>query len=128
VTSPGRRSCWNLFGDSLQGGFRGGANLYLNYSTDFRRAVYVPAADSTPPTVSCSANPSGLWPPNRKLRDVNVAVSVTDAETGAAAGFTLVSVTSNEPNLSADVEGLLDGTADTAPCRTTVTVPQDRAS
>jgi hypothetical protein len=53
--------------------------------------------DKTPPAVACSANPNVLWPPNNKLEPVNVSLSVTDTLSGAA-GFTLVSVTSNEPD------------------------------
>jgi hypothetical protein len=59
--------------------------------------------DDIPPTVTCSASPSSLWPPNHKLKTVTAAVSVTDAESGPA-GFTLVSVTSSEPD-----NGLGDG-------------------
>jgi hypothetical protein len=114
---PGLRLCWNLLGTYVGtyvwSGWRSGANLDLNSASNFRRAVYVPAADSTPPTVTCSATPSSLWPANHKLRDVNVAVSVTDDESGPA-GFTLVSVTSNEADGSGDVQGWVSGTADTA--------------
>ena len=48
------------------------------------------------PTLACSASPKGLWPPNHKM--VNIAVSVT------LSGFKLTSVTSNEPD-----NGLGDG-------------------
>lgn len=59
--------------------------------------------DRTPPTVSCSATPNVLWPPDHKLVLVNAAVSVTDALSGSA-GFVLTSVASNEVD-----QGLGDG-------------------
>jgi Bacterial Ig-like domain (group 1)/Thrombospondin type 3 repeat len=75
--------------------------------------------DSTPPTVTCSASPSTLRPPNHKLVAITVAVSVSDAESGPA-GFTLVSVTSSQADsglgsedVPNDVQGWTTGTADT---------------
>jgi hypothetical protein len=113
------RLCWNLVDDNVDTGWRSGTNTDLNGSPDFRRAVYVPAADSTPPTVTCSAAPATLWPPNHKLRDVTVTVDVTDHESGPA-GFTLVGVTSNEADnglgsgdTAGDVQGWASGQADT---------------
>lgn len=76
--------------------------------------------DTTPPTVTCSATPKALWPPNHKLRVVAVAVMVTDSGSGPA-GFTLVSVTSSEPDnglgdgdTAGDIQGWTTGTADTS--------------
>ena len=61
------------------------------------------ALASCPPfTVSVSATPSELWPPNHKYVTVNVAVSVVDICGGVS--ITLLSVTSNEPD-----NGLGDG-------------------
>jgi len=69
--------------------------------------------DKTPPAVACSANPSILWPPNNKLVPINVSVNVTDSLSGPA-GFTLVSVTSNEPDSGqGDIQGFVAGTAST---------------
>jgi hypothetical protein len=69
--------------------------------------------DKTPPTVACSATPNVLWPPNNKLVPVNLSVGVTDALSGPA-GFTLVSVTSSEPDSGqGDIQGFLTGTAST---------------
>jgi hypothetical protein len=74
------------------------------------------------PAVTCSADPGVLWPPNHQLVAVNVAVHVDDGG-GGAAGFTLTSVTSNEPddargggdgNTVDDIQGFELGTADTA--------------
>ncbi len=114
-------------------------------------------SDTTPPTVSCSASPAVLWPPNNKLVPVTTQVSVADSGSGPA-GFTLVSVTSNEGSIasessgwttgSPDTSGLLqaarlgsgngrvytltyqgaDSAGNTATCSTTVTVPHDQGS
>jgi hypothetical protein len=51
--------------------------------------------DKTAPTVACSASPNSLWPPNHELKDITAAVNVNDVLSGAA-GFSLVSVSSNE--------------------------------
>ena len=58
-------------------------------------------ADTTPPTLSCVATPKELWPVNHKMVDIRVAVSLADAGSGPA-GFTLLSVTSNEPDGSSE--------------------------
>lgn len=69
--------------------------------------------DQTPPTVACTASPNVLWPPNNKLKPVNVSVNVADSLSGPA-GFTLVSVTSNEPDSGqGDVQGFVTGTPST---------------
>ena len=59
--------------------------------------------DKTPPTLICRASPNVLWPPNHKLVNVTTWANVTDALSGSA-GFTLTSITSNEPD-----NGLGDG-------------------
>lgn len=76
--------------------------------------------DTTPPTVTCSVTPNSIWPPNHKMVNVNASVSVTDAGSGPA-GFTLVSVTSNEPDnglgdgdTANDIQGWAIGTPDTS--------------
>ena len=78
--------------------------------------------DRSAPTVSCTADPSVLWPPNHKLVAINVTVQVDDGSAGAA-GFTLTSVTSNEPDdapgggdgsTTGDIQGFDVGTSDTA--------------
>ena len=115
-----QRLCWHTDGSNLEVGWRSGTNTDLNYSVDFRRAIYVSTLDTTPPTVTCSATPSSLWPPNHKLRDVTTTVTVQDADSGPA-GFTLVSVTANEPDnglgdgdTAMDIQGWAIGTNDTA--------------
>jgi RHS repeat-associated protein len=70
--------------------------------------------DKTPPTVTCSATPNALWPPNHKLVNVTTNVTVTDSLSGPA-GFELLSVTSNEPDSgNGDIVGWLIGTPSTA--------------
>ena len=78
--------------------------------------------DRTAPTVSCTAKPGKLWPPNHKLVPVTVTVKVQDGASGPS-GFTLVSVKSNEPDdapgngdgsTTGDIRGFDLGTADTA--------------
>jgi hypothetical protein len=69
--------------------------------------------DRTPPVVQCSASPSSLWPRNRKLVAVAVDVPIADATSGPA-GFTLLSVASDEPGGATDLQGWTIGTADAA--------------
>ncbi len=56
---------------------------------------FSPGTDTIPPTVTCSANPSSLKPPNHKLMAVTATVSVADSDSGPD-GFHLVSVVSNQ--------------------------------
>jgi len=78
--------------------------------------------DRTAPTLSCKAGPGILWPPNHELVAIAVNVRVEDGAAGAS-GFTLSSVTSNEPddaagngdgNTTGDIQGFDLGTSDTA--------------
>lgn len=70
--------------------------------------------DKTPPTVACSASPNVLWSPNNKLVPANVSVNVSDALSGPG-GFTLLSVTSNEPDSGqGDIQGFVTGAASTS--------------
>jgi hypothetical protein len=70
-------------------------------------------SDTTPPTVTCSASPNVLWPPNGKLVAVSTTVGVTDSDSGPA-GFSLVSVSSNEGDAATESQGWTTGTADTS--------------
>jgi hypothetical protein len=86
---------------------------------DFK-ATLTYTLDTTPPTVTCSATPNSLWPPNHKLSSVTTTVNVADAGSGPA-GFELVSVTSNEAdnglgdgNTTNDIQDWTVGTSDTA--------------
>jgi hypothetical protein len=57
--------------------------------------------DQTGPTLNVTLSPDSLWPPNHNYVTVNATVTVTDnADPGAT--FTLVSVTSNEPDNGED--------------------------
>jgi hypothetical protein len=111
--------------------------------------------DTTPPTVTCSASPAVLWPPNNKLVAVTATVTVTDTDSGPA-GFTLLSLNSSEGDVNTessdwttdtpDTSGSLqasrfgggsgrvytltykgsDNAGNTATCSATVTVPHDQ--
>lgn len=77
-------------------------------------AAVMVSLDKTPPTVTCKASPNVLWPPNNKLVPINVSVLVNDSLSGAA-GFTLISVTSNEPDSGqGDIQGFTTGIASTS--------------
>ena len=65
--------------------------------------VVVVNIDKTAPTCTAVATPNSLWPPNHKMVDISTSVTVADGGSGSA-GFTLISVTSNEPD-----NGLGDG-------------------
>lgn len=82
-----------------------GAGLYSEKSTTIK-------IDTTPPTLTCAANPSLLWPPNNKMTPVTVPVDVIDALPGKN-DFVLVSATSNEPEAGA-IQGFTTGTASTS--------------
>ena len=57
--------------------------------------VMAKAVDTTPPTIqSVTANPSSIWPPNKKMVPVTLTVSATDAS--GVASRKIISVTSNE--------------------------------
>jgi len=90
----------------------------------------VTVTDTTPPMVLATADPSSLWPPNHKLRDVHVDLVSFDA-CDATPAAQLVSITSNEtddghgngngngngnghgnPHASGDVAGADFGTPD----------------
>src|SRR5207249_1709910 len=58
--------------------------------------VEVMVADSGPPTLHITPSPSSLWPPNGSMRDVSMAVEVTDT-CDAHPSWWLESVTSSEP-------------------------------
>jgi hypothetical protein len=77
--------------------------------------------DKTAPIVSCAAGPRTLWPPDHRMVPITVTVKVTDGR--ASGGFTLASVTSNEPDdapglgdgaTTRDIQGFATGTADTS--------------
>jgi hypothetical protein len=66
-------------------------------------SVDVVLSDTTPPTLTLVPSPASLWPPNHKLRAVNVVVIAADACDPRPA-VVLTSVSSSEPD-----NGLGDG-------------------
>jgi alpha-tubulin suppressor-like RCC1 family protein len=89
-------------------------------NVEAKKTLVVRIARSAP-TVSCTADPGALWPPNHQLVPITVSVQVDG--TPATTGFTLTSVTSNEPDdapgggdgdTTGDIQGFDVGTADTA--------------
>lgn len=69
--------------------------------------VEIAVMDDSPPTMVLLANPDTLWPPNHKMRLVNVDIDALD-NCDLTPACQIISVTSNEPE-----NGLGDG--DTAP-------------
>jgi hypothetical protein len=75
--------------------------------------------DKTQPAITCAATPGTIWPPNHMLVAVTIAVQLQDAVSGSAA-FTLVSVQSDEPDMTSDagdaagdIQGFVVGSATT---------------
>jgi hypothetical protein len=64
--------------------------------------------DLTPPSCTVTMTPNSLWPPNHKMVPVTASVVVNDAGSGPN-GFTLTSITSNEGNISSEVQGFTIG-------------------
>jgi len=72
------------------------------------------------PTLDCSVSPDQLWPPNHKLVTVHAMITIVDPGVGDAA-FTLLSVSSNEPDSGLgggdkpdDIQDFVIGTPDTS--------------
>lgn len=74
-------------------------------SSDHDPLVGYFCTDATAPSLSVSATPSSLFPPNHKLVTVETTVSASD-DRDASVDVELVSVTSNEPD---DAPGDADG-------------------
>ena len=77
----------------------------------------LPSGDTTPPTITCSASPNVLWPPNHELRAVTVAISAND-DSGTVT-VTLLSVKSSQADSGLDpqdapndIQGWVIGTDD----------------
>lgn len=82
--------------------------------------VNVAVADTTPPTLALIPDPAVLWPPNHKLRGIDLVVLANDL-CDPVPDFTLTSVTSNEPDngtgdgdTTGDIQGADIGTDDRA--------------
>jgi hypothetical protein len=92
----------------------GGVTTVTFFGTDNAGSSEAPQTvtiklDKTAPRITCTANPSQLWPPDNKLVTINVSVALSDALAGPA-GFTLLSVSSNEPDTGGDIQGWTIGT------------------
>jgi len=72
------------------------------------------STDTTPPTITCSASPNVLWPPNHKLVPITVTVTVTDPDDPNPTSFVLQSLTSNEGNIADESQGWTPGTPSTS--------------
>ncbi|WP_300465295.1 GEVED domain-containing protein [Desulfobacula sp.] len=92
-------------------------NGIMNSEPDF---IEITVIDSTSPTISVSATPDVLWPPNHKMVAVSLAVTVQD-NCDPAPTIILTSVVSSEPDetpsggdghTSNDIQGAEIGTAD----------------
>ena len=74
-------------------------------------SIFVPIekGDSIPPTLTVSANPAVLWPPNNKMVDIAVNLTVKD-NFDPQPEIKLESITANEPLSAADIAGANIGT------------------
>jgi PKD domain len=70
--------------------------------------VTVTVRDTTAPTLQLSLSPTNLWPANHKLVEVTASISASDA-VDANPAIKLVSITSNDPNTTADDIQSVDG-------------------
>ncbi len=61
--------------------------------------VMVAVVDTTPPQIRASASPDSLWPPNHRLRRVNLQI-VTADDCDASPTVRITSATSDEPELT----------------------------
>jgi hypothetical protein len=94
--------------DRIHNLYAASIDLAQNGETPVSKAFQI---DLTPPTVTCSATPNNVWPPNNQFVTINTTVTVNDATSGPA-GFVLRSVTNNETG-AGDVQGWTVGTPDT---------------
>jgi uncharacterized protein len=91
--------------------FKGPAQEALYEANAFRTSDHDPVVvglglcEEQPPSLSVTASPNSLWPPNHGYRRVTATVSVSD-NSGTAPTVELLSVTSNEPD---DAPGGADG-------------------
>ena len=113
-------------GETVRGALKPGKTTVTLRVTDSQGAtdedeVVIDIVDSTPPRVAVVPDPDVLWPPNHKMRDVNIRFRVVDAcsEPGEVE-FVLHDVRSSEDpngigdgNTEPDIMGADIGTADT---------------
>jgi hypothetical protein len=99
-------------GPSAYAGFTAGTGS-LDADFDLLGWTVESLGDTTPPVVACTASPAVLWPPNHKLVPVSTTVTVSDQGSGPA-GFSLVSVASNEGDVASESKGWTTGAPDTS--------------
>jgi hypothetical protein len=73
--------------------------------------THVTVQDTTPPPLTVSLSPNVLWPPNSKLVPITASIQVSDT-CDPNPSVVLVSITSNEPGASSDIQGASIGTDD----------------
>ena len=78
---------------------------FHDQTSDHEPEVALMCVDRTDPELAVTVSLDSLWPPNHKYVDVNASVSVSD-NADSSVTFSLVSVTSNEPD---DAPGPADG-------------------
>ena len=115
LNREGHSALWTGTSMIIWGGVNGG---FHTLQTGGR---YILSEDLTAPEIVATASPARLWPPNHHMVEVTVAVTVVDL--CGSASFSLVSVSSNEPDdapgggdgsTSGDIQGVEAGTADTS--------------
>ena len=77
-------SNYGLVSDSCFGGLCGVVGVLLNNTTP---------PDTTPPVITLSATPKGLWPPNGLMRPVTISGTITDTGSGVNASTATYVVT-----------------------------------
>jgi len=70
---------------------------FTDQASDHDPLVAQFCADASPPSLSVSASPSVLWPPNHKYVTVNATIDTSDSG-DPSPSVDLVSITSNEPD------------------------------
>ncbi|TNJ61361.1 hypothetical protein FE784_34375 [Paenibacillus hemerocallicola] len=85
---------------------------YATYAEPIRSSVI--RIDATAPTLSLTASPSTIWPPDGRMVPITTTPEAADGGSGVAT-LTLVSITSNEPDEGtgpASIQGASYGTDD----------------
>lgn len=70
--------------------------------------VSINVVDTTAPIISgASANPSSLWPPNHKMRDVTISYNSADMCNSGTGATCAITVSSNEPTTASDPDWVI---------------------
>jgi len=94
----------------------------VNPAQTVEDSVMITVSDDTPPVLQVTPNPAQLWPPNHKLRNVSVAVTVSDqCDSAEDIDVILYAISSSEPdngrgdgNTTGDIQNAQVGTDDRA--------------